>query len=87
MPKSRFIEEQIVGIFQDYAAEAKVSELCREHDMSDATLHKQKAKYGSMTVSELRRLNGLVAENADQKSLLAKTHHVSRSPRDGNVDA
>jgi len=53
--KSRFTEEQIVGILQEYSAGAKVSELCRKHGMSDATLYKWKAKYGGMTVSELRR--------------------------------
>ena len=38
--------------------------------MSDATLYKWKAKYGGMTVSELRRLKDLEAENAELKRLL-----------------
>ena len=39
--------------------------------MSDGTLYKWKAKYGGMTVSELRRLKDLEAENAELKRLLA----------------
>ena len=38
--------------------------------MSCATLNKWKAKYGGMTVSELRRLKDLKAENFDLKHLL-----------------
>ena len=42
MRKSRFSEEQIVRIIQEYAAGAKVSELCRKHGMSDATFYKER---------------------------------------------
>lgn len=73
MRKSRFTEEQIVGILQEYGAGAKVSELCRKHGMSDATLYKWKSRYGGLQVSELRRLKDLEAENAELKRLLADT--------------
>jgi putative transposase len=64
---------QIVGILQEYAAGAKVAELCRKPGMSDATLYKWKAKYGGLQVSELRRLKDLESENAELKRLLADT--------------
>jgi len=73
MRKSRFSEEQIVGIIQEYAAGAKVSELCRRHGMSDATFYKWKAKYGGMQVSEVKRLKDVEAENGKLKKLLAET--------------
>jgi len=73
MRKSRFSEEQIVRIIQEYAAGAKVSELCRKHGMSDATFYKWKAKYGGLQVSDIRRLKDLEAENGKLKKLLAET--------------
>ena len=73
MRKSRFAEEQIVGIIQEYAAGAKVSDLCRRHGMSDATFYKWKAKYGGLQVCEVKRLRDLEEENGKLKKLLADT--------------
>ncbi len=73
MRKSRFSEEHIVGIIQEYAAGAKVTELCRRHGMADNTFYKWKAKYGGMQVSEVRRLKDLEDENGKLKKLLAET--------------
>ena len=47
MRKSRFTKSRLLPIIQEYAAGAKVSELCRKHGMSDATFYKWKARYGS----------------------------------------
>lgn len=60
-----------MGILQEYAAGAKVADLCRRHGMSQATLYKWKSRYGGMGVSELRRLRDLESENAELKRLLA----------------
>lgn len=38
MRKSRFTEERIGATSQEYAAGAKLSELCRKYGMSDAVL-------------------------------------------------
>ncbi len=73
MRKSRYSEEQIVGIIQEYAAGAKAAELCRRHGMSDATFYKWKAKYGDLQVCEVKRLKSLEDENGKLKKLLAET--------------
>jgi len=71
MRKSRFKEEQIVAILQEYEAGAKVSELCRRHGMSSAAFYKWKAKYGGMQISDVKRLKDLEEENRRLKKLLA----------------
>jgi len=70
--KKRFSEEQMIGVLKEGAAGMKVSELCRKHGSSDATYYNWKAKYGGMSVAELRRLKELEAENSKLKRLLAE---------------
>ena len=71
MKRSRYTEEQIIGILQEQEAGAPVAELCRKHGMSDATFYAWKSKYGGLEVSEAKRLRALEAENAKLKRLLA----------------
>jgi putative transposase len=73
MRKSRFTEQQIIGILKEYEAGAKVSELTRRHGMSDATFYNWKAKYGGLQVNEVKRLKDLEEENRKLKRLLADT--------------
>ena len=71
MKRSRFSEEQIIGILREQEAGVPVAELCRKHGVSDASVYKWKAKYGGMDVSEARRLRALEDENAKLKRMLA----------------
>ena len=71
MKRSRFSEEQIIGILKEQEAGVPVAELCRKHGVSDASVYKWKAKYGGMDVSEARRLRALEDENAKLKRMLA----------------
>ena len=71
MKRSRFSEEQIIGILKEHEAGVSVSDLCRKHGVSDASIYKWKAKFGGMDVSEAKKLRGLEDENAKLKRLLA----------------
>ena len=73
MKRSRFTEEQIIGILWEQEAGAKAADLCRKHGMSEATLYNWKAKFGGMDVSDAKRLKALEDENAKLKKLLAET--------------
>lgn len=73
MKRSRFSDEQIIGILKEHAAGLTASELCRKHGISDATFYKWRSKYGGMEVSEAKRLKALEEENAKLKKLLAES--------------
>ena len=69
MKRSRFSDEQIIGILKEHEAGTPVSELCRKHGVSDASIYKWKAKFGGMDVSEAKRLKTLEDENTKLKRL------------------
>jgi putative transposase len=71
MKRSRFTEEQIIGILREQEAGVPVADLCRTHGLSSPTFYKWKAKFGGMDVSEARRLKALEDENAKLKRMLA----------------
>ena len=72
MRRSRFSEEQIIGVLREGDAGVATSELCRRHGISPATFYKWKARYGGLDVSEARRLRRLEDENRKLKQLLAE---------------
>ena len=73
MKRSRFSEEQIIGLLKEHEAGVTVADLCRKHGMSSASFYAWKAKFGGMEVSDAKKLKSLEAENAKLKRLLADT--------------
>lgn len=73
MKRSRFTEEQIIGVLKEHQAGLSAAELCRKHGISDATFYNWRSKYGGLEVSEAKRLKQLEDENAKLKRLLAES--------------
>jgi putative transposase len=72
MKRSRFTEEQIIGILKQHESGVSTADVCREHGISSGTFYKWKAKFGGLEVSDARRLKTLEDENAKLKKLLAE---------------
>lgn len=72
MKRSRYSDSQIMAILKQAEEGIPVTELCREHGMSDATFYKWRAKFGGMDASLMARLKELEAENRQLKKMYAE---------------
>ena len=71
MRKSRFTEEQIIGVLHELAGGAKIADLGRRLGVAETTIHRWRQKYGGLQVSDARRLKALEDENRQLKRLVA----------------
>jgi len=72
MKKTRFTENQILGILKELEAGMPVSELSRKHGVSAATIYNWRTKFGGISESELKRLRQLEEENRRLKHMYAE---------------
>ena len=71
MRKSRFSEEQIIGVLKAVETGRKLIDVCREQGISQGTYFRWKAKFGGLDVTEARRLRSLEEENRRLKHAVA----------------
>ena len=76
MKKTRHTPEQIVRMLRQaeakQAAGSSIPEIARDLGISEATFHRWKVRYGTMSSQEAKRLKELEKENARLKKLVAE---------------
>jgi putative transposase len=70
--KSRFTDAQVFEILKESESGVKTAELVRKHGISANTFYHWRAKYGGMSMSDLKRMKALEAENSELKRLVAE---------------
>jgi len=71
MRRSRYTEEQIVGLLKEHEAGVGTEELCRRHGISQQTFYRWKSKYGGLDVGDAQKMKALEDENRRLKRLVA----------------
>ena len=71
MKTGRYSDAQITGILKQAESGVPISELCREHGMSNASFYRWRAKYGGMDASMVSQMKAMEAENRRLKRMYA----------------
>jgi putative transposase len=71
MRKSRFTDEQVVGIIRA-ADREPVAEVAKRHGVSEQTIYTWRKRFGELRTEDVRRLRQLETENARLKKLVAE---------------
>ena len=64
--------EKVIRILRQSDTDQTVESTCRGYNISKATFHRWKHKYGDMDIADAKRLKELEKENAELKKILAE---------------
>ena len=71
MKGKRYTTEEKIRILREADKGVAITEVCREHNLSQVTFHRWKRQFGQMEVKEAKRLKELERENSELKKMLA----------------
>jgi putative transposase len=71
MKGKRYTTEEKIRILREADKGRAITEVCREHNVSQVTFHRWKRQFGQMEVNEAKRLKELERENTELKKMLA----------------
>ena len=79
--KKRFSEEQTIGFLREAEAGMAVKDLCHKHGFNEASYYLWRNKFGSMSVSEAKRLKELETENGRLKHAVTTRQFINTPSR------
>ena len=84
MQQKHHSTEEIIRILRQSDTDQTVESICRESNISKATFHRWKRKYGDMDIADAKRLKELEKENAELKKMLAESMLENRVLKEVN---
>ena len=73
MKQKQHSTAEIIRILRQVESGRTVEDLCRDHNISKATFHRWRKKYGDMDLADARRLKEFEKENTELKTILAES--------------